>query len=132
MFLQIATVIFLILHGLVHLLWFVVPWQITEVDGLPYQTTIFAGRLDVHESGIKFMGLLWIIPTLGFVLAGIGLLFSASWWWSLTLGAALFSLLLNLIQLPESKWGATINLLIIAVLWLGAQYHLTFLPFNIF
>jgi hypothetical protein len=26
---------FFILHGLVHLLWFVVPWCITTVDGLP-------------------------------------------------------------------------------------------------
>ena len=129
MLLQILTAIFLILHGLVHLLWFVVPWQITEVDGLPYRTTIFAGRMDIHENGIKLMGLLWAVATVGFILAGIGLLFSTSWWWSLTMGVALFSLLLNIINVPESKWGAAIDLVIIAVLWFGAQYQLTLLPF---
>ena len=77
--------LFLIAHGLVHLLWFVVPWQITEVDGLPYSTTIFGGRFDLGTGGIRFYGLLWIVPTVVFVVAGIGLLFSAPWWWTLTL-----------------------------------------------
>lgn len=33
--LQLVLGVIFILHGLVHLLWFAVPWQITTVDGLP-------------------------------------------------------------------------------------------------
>jgi hypothetical protein len=121
--------LFLIAHGLVHLLWFVVPWQITEVDGLPYSTTILGGRLDLGAGGIRFYGLLWIVPTVAFVLAGIGLLFSAPWWWTLTLGAVAISFLLCILRLPVAKWGALIDVLIAAVLLLGNQYGLTFLPF---
>lgn len=52
MMMQILFALFLILHGLVHLLWFVVPWQMTNVDGLPYRPTILSGQLDVREVGI--------------------------------------------------------------------------------
>ena len=31
--LKLVLGIFFVLHGLVHLLWFVVPWRITTVDG---------------------------------------------------------------------------------------------------
>ena len=34
--------ILFVLRGLVHLLWFVVPWRITAVDGLHYATTLLA------------------------------------------------------------------------------------------
>lgn len=127
--LQVIFGIFLILHGLVHLLWFVVPWQITEVDGLPYSTTIIAGRIDLGGSGIRFVGLLWILGTIAFVAAGIGLLLSAPWWWALTIGAAIYSLFLCLLGWSESKWGALINVIISAVLIIGTQFGLSFLPF---
>lgn len=129
MIMKTVFALFLIAHGLVHLLWFVVPWQITEVDGLPYSTTILGGRLDLGAGGIRFYGLLWIVPTAIFVLAGIGLLFSAPWWWTLTLVAAAISFLLCILGLPVAKWGALIDVLIAAVLLLGNQYGLAFLPF---
>jgi hypothetical protein len=97
--------------------------------GLPYSTTILGGRLDLGAGGIRFYGLLWIVPTVAFVLAGIGLLFSAPWWWTLTLGAVAISFLLCILRLPVAKWGALIDVLIAAVLLLGNQYGLTFLPF---
>ena len=127
--LQMIFGIFLILHGLVHLLWFVVPWQLTEVDGLPYTTTIIAGRIDLGGNGIRFVGFLWILGTIAFVVAGIGLLLSASWWWPVTVGAAIYSLFLCLLGWSESKWGALIDAIIVAVLIIGSQIGLSFLPF---
>lgn len=121
--------LFLIAHGLVHLLWFVVPWQLTEVDGLPYSKTILAGRVDLGASGIRVFGLLWVAATIMFVLAGAGLLFSAPWWYTVTLAAAVFSFILCILGLPIAKYGALIDIAIVAVLLLGNQYGLTFLPF---
>lgn len=65
--------IFFILHGLVHLLWFVVPWRITTVDGLPYSTRVLGQRFDVGDTGIRMVGLLWLAATLGWVIAGGGI-----------------------------------------------------------
>jgi hypothetical protein len=72
--------VFFVLHGLVHLLWFVVPWRITTVDGLPYATTILAGRLDVGRAGIRIVGLLWLAATVLWLAAGLALVFAAPWW----------------------------------------------------
>jgi hypothetical protein len=126
---QVFVAIFLILHGLVHLLWFVVPWRIMEVDGLPYSTTIIGGRIDVGQGGIRFVGLLWILGAIAFVIAGIGLLFSAPWWWTATLLAAIYSLFLSVLGWPDSKYGALIDVLILAVLYFGNQVGLSLLPF---
>lgn len=126
---QAITAIFFILHGAVHLLGFVVPWQIMQVEGMPYTTTILGGRVNVGNGGIRFVGLLWMLATITFVVAGIGLLLSAPWWWSVTMGATLFSLFLCILGWPEARWGALIDVLIVAVLIIGSQLGLTFLPF---
>ena len=81
----------------------------TEVDGLPYSTKLLAGRVNIGDGGIRIFGLLWVVAAIGFVLAGIGLLFSASWWWTLTIGTAVFSFLLCILGLPVAKFGALIS-----------------------
>ncbi len=46
----IAFIIFM--HGLVHLLYFVSYWPITELEQVPYKTTLLNGRWDVGSGGI--------------------------------------------------------------------------------
>jgi hypothetical protein len=126
---RVILALFLILHGLVHLLWFIVPWHLMTVEGLPYSTKIVAGRLDIGDSGIRFVGLLWALATLAFIVAGVGLLFSTSWWFVITVGATLFSLCLSVLAWPDSRWSALIDILILAILLIGNQMQLSFLPF---
>ena len=55
---KIIVAILLVTHGLVHLLLFVVPWNLMEVDGLPYSTTILtiiAVLLIGREFGFTFL-----------------------------------------------------------------------------
>ena len=44
---NILLAIVLAVHGAIHLLGFVVPWRLAQVEELPYKTTILAGRLDM-------------------------------------------------------------------------------------
>lgn len=125
---RIIFAIFLMLHGLVHLLWFVVSWQLMDVDGLPYTTTIVSGRVDVGESGIRVVGLLWALGMIGFVAAGIGLLFAAPWWFTVTIGATVYSLFLSVLGWPDSCWGALIDVAILVILLFGDRIGLSFLP----
>ena len=37
------------LHGLIHLIGFVVPWRIATVDGFPYRVTTLGGLADLGE-----------------------------------------------------------------------------------
>ena len=121
--LKLAVGVFFVLHGLVHLLWFVVLWRITTVDGLPYSTTVLAHRIDVGDTGIRVVGLLWLVATLGWVAAGFGLIFLVPWWQGLTIAVALFSSALCILGLPEAKYGLLINLIVIALLFLGGRFQ---------
>jgi hypothetical protein len=62
----------LLLHGVVHLLGFVVPWQLAEPEGFPYKTTLLSGRLDVGPVGIRVVGVIWLLVALALVVAAIG------------------------------------------------------------
>ena len=114
--------VFFVLHGLVHLLWFVVPWQVTTVDGLPYATTILAGRLDVGRAGIRIVGLFWLAATVLWLAAGLALVFAAPWWPGLAAAAAVFSAALCVLGLPVAKYGLAINAAILLLLVLNQSF----------
>jgi hypothetical protein len=113
---------FFILHGLVHLLWFVVPWQITTVDGLPYSTKVLMHRIDLGRAGIRVVGLLWLAATVLWVAAGLASIFGAVWWQALAAAAALYSAALCVLGLPDAKYGLAIDLAILLVLLLNRSF----------
>ena len=114
--------IFLILHGIVHLIGFLVQWKIVKTDEMPYSTKIFAGKFDVGHIGIRIVGLLWLIGALAFIAAGVGLIILLPWWYSLTLYAAVYSLFLSISGWPDARFGVFVNLIILAFLWIGGNY----------
>jgi hypothetical protein len=113
---------FFILHGLVHLLWFVVPWRITTVDGLPYSTTVLAGRIDIGHTGMRVVGLLWLAATVLWLAAGLASIFAAPWWPVLAAVAAIFSAVLCVLGLPIAKYGLAIDLAILLLLLLNRSF----------
>lgn len=108
-------------HGIAHLVGFVVPWRLAELQEAPYKTTLLAGAIDVGAAGIRVVGLLWLAAALAFVMAGAGVATLSLWWRSVTVYAAVFSLALSILGWPESKYGVAINLVILALLALGAR-----------
>jgi hypothetical protein len=42
---RIPITIGLIVHGLIHLIGFVVPWRLATMADMPYDTTVLGGRL---------------------------------------------------------------------------------------
>ena len=59
---RLAAAALLVLHGLVHLIGFVVPWRLADLTsgGFAYTTTVLAGRLDLGTTGARIVGLLWV------------------------------------------------------------------------
>jgi hypothetical protein len=117
---RIIIMIGLMIHGLIHLLGFVVPWRLATVDGLTYKTTVLAGRFDVGERGTQIIGLLWFVAAVGFVAAGIAVLTLHPWWPALVLSITLLSLVITILGWPEAQIGVLINLIILA-LWCSGQ-----------
>ena len=111
--------LFLIAHGIAHFAGFLVYWKITEFEEMPYRTTLFAGKVDVGDTGIRVMGIFWLLGGVAFILVGVLAMVTRAWWESFTLVTAGCSLLLSASGWPDSKFGVAVNLLIIAFLVSG-------------
>ena len=122
---QIIFAIALGLHGLIHSIGPTVYMKLTEIQGFSYKTTLLDGRWDIGENGIRIFGALWVLPAVAFIVAAIALL--AGWeWWRLVLVAGTFlSLVLTVLDWRIAYAGIVINIVILAVVWLGPR--ITFL-----
>ena len=118
--------IFLILHGLIHLIGFLVSWGLVEIDSFKYGTSILAGKVDLGRTGIRRVGILWVVGAIGFVIAGVGLWLVTPWWFTLLIGVTLYSLVLCILGWPDSQYGFYINLVILGVLLFGERFGLSF------
>ena len=69
----------LAVHGLIHLIGFVVPWGIAQVEGFPYRTTALAGAVALGDAGARLVGVAWLVLAVGFVVAGVATWRRAAW-----------------------------------------------------
>lgn len=111
---------FLTLHGLAHLVGFLVPWRLMATD-TPSRTTLLAGRVNVGTGGIRAVGLLWLVALLPFLAAAAGVVLETPWWPTLLWWGALISLVLSVAAWPDSRLGVVINLAILA--WLVTAHN---------
>ena len=107
----------LIGHGAAHVVGFAVPWKLVSSTGVPYRTTVLAGSLDVGPVGVRALGMLWLVLSLGFVAAAVGLLQHTTWLDHEVLVLIVASVALCLLALPESRPGLVANAVIL-ILWL--------------
>lgn len=111
---RIAFAIFLALHGFAHGVGFAGSWQLGDFRDTPLDTTLLARRVDVGVLGIRIVGVLWLLTGLSFVVAAVGVGRNSGWWPVATAGAALVSLAMSILGLPEARIGIAINVLILA------------------
>ncbi len=121
MLINIIAAIYLIVHGLIHLIGFVVFWQIAEIEDISYTTTVLAGRLDIGDVGIRILGVVWLLITVAFVIAGVAIFFSPPWWWSFTLAVTVASLVVTILGWPDAKIGVLANIIILLFLVIGPR-----------
>lgn len=112
-----SAAFFVFTHGLVHLIGVVVYWQLAEVEEFPpYKTTLFNGRWEIGDIGMRIYGLLWLIATLGFVVAAVGMVIQQDWWIPMLFGTSIFSLVVNALDWEWAKYGVILDILILAVM----------------
>jgi len=109
----------LIFHGLVHILGFLIFFEITEVDTLQYSTKVLGGRFDIGKFGMRVLGVIWLLILIIMVASGIGLLLGTSWWFTLALWSTAASTVVTILGWPDTKFGLLINVLVFIVLFLG-------------
>lgn len=116
-----ALGIILVIHGVAHLVGFVVPWRLADLKDAPYRTTVLNGRLDVGHAGIRVVGVLWLLAAVGFAISGVALITLATWWLPLTVAVTIWSLVLAVLQWPESRIGVAIDVVLLAYLLIGRE-----------
>lgn len=108
----------LALHGLVHLIGFVVPWRVAQVEGFAYRTTAFDGAIELGETAALVIGLAWLAIAVGFVVAAVGVWEARAWAVPLVGVLAAASLAVCVLGLPETVAGIVLDVAILrAVAW---------------
>jgi len=112
---HIIFALILIGHGFAHLAGFFLPWRITTRD-MPYKTTILSKSVNVGDLGIRVVGILWLIAALAFAISAVTVLTRASWWFPFTGITTAFSFLICIVEWPDARIGAFVNMGIAALL----------------
>ena len=118
----IVASILLILHGLIHLMGTAAYMKLVEIDQLPYKTTVLGGRWELGPRGTTVYGALWAVAAIAFTVAAVALLSGWTWWQPVLIGVTLFSLILTALDWGVAYAGVIINIVILAVLWLGPLF----------
>jgi len=113
-FVNIAAALVLLAHGFAHTVGFVGPWRLSAK--VPYNSTVLNGRIDLGSIGARVMGVLWLLLALDFALLAWGAIARTDWWQTGALVTAVASLVLCLVDWPDTRIGALVNVVIIAVL----------------
>jgi hypothetical protein len=116
-----AFAVFLLLHGLAHLVGFVTPWGsgTPKADGTPQAgpppnpRLILGGRYSLSRRLSRTLGFLWLAAAGAFAVAAYGIWSAAAWQWGALLVALLASLVLTFVWLPVARIGLAINILLL-------------------
>lgn len=80
---RVLVVIFLVLHGIGHLIWFMAAWTPVRA-GVGDGPWILPGNVTIRSPLGKVLGLLALLAMVAFVLSAIALLLQELWWAGLT------------------------------------------------
>jgi hypothetical protein len=111
-----AFAVFMILHGLVHVVGFTVPWGLGGPRGVEYSTSILNGSIQVGDAAVKAIGFVWLAAAVAFVVVGAMLWRGHRWASRATVALVLGSLVLCAVNLPGAKFGLAIDVVLLAVL----------------
>ena len=89
---------FIVLHGLVHLLYVGQSWRLFELrPGMVWPDGSWAFSRLLGEGATRSLaGISFVLAAIGFAAGGIGILVGQAWWRTLVVGSAAFSTLMVL------------------------------------
>lgn len=105
----------LALHGLIHALGFTATWHIGSAGAVAPTPNLITGITD-GSGAAKTLGLLWLLPLAGFVVAAAGLAWGTSWWKVLAAASAVVSVALCIAWFNDAKFGLVIDIVILLAL----------------
>jgi hypothetical protein len=107
--------VLLLAHGAIHLLGFLGPAGIAQMEGLPGRATFLLTDFAIGSPVLIAFGALWLVAGIGLVGAGIGIATRQAWWPTLAVAAALMSTLLVILWWNDAAVGLVPNLIVFGV-----------------
>jgi hypothetical protein len=108
--------VLLVLHGLVHLIGFTVPWRLGGLRGSEYSTRIFNRSIEVGDTAVRTLGLVWLAVAIAFVVVGVMVWHGHPWARRTTIALLLGSAVLCTIDLPASVMGLALDVVLVVLL----------------
>jgi hypothetical protein len=110
----------LLIHGVAHISGFRASWTAHD-SGFKDRPWILSAGGTLQSPIGRVFGILWLVASAAFLVAGLGLLFSQLWWPTVAVPAAILSLVVilpwwNAVPLG-SKIGAAFDVLVLVVLF---------------
>ena len=115
-------------HGIAHGVGFAVSWHVISTIDLPYSTTVFGGRWNVGDEGIRLVGLLWLLAGAACLIAAAGVVTDAPWAVGATIAALVLSLAMCAVGWPAARTGVYLNLGLGAALIVSSLLGLGWFP----
>ena len=114
-------VLVLIMHGIGHIMGFLAAWTTIPVGWRDAPWLLGGGYRITSPVGATW-GLLWLVTLIGFVGAGLGLIWGQSWWLPLATASAVVSLVAILPWWTSAPLGARVGAIVVdlIVLWLAS------------
>jgi hypothetical protein len=113
---KIAFAVFLIIHGLAHGVGSLTVSGIVKDENNPSDPTFLLTGFDSGHWIFKLMAVVWLLPLVGFVLGGIGVIQETDWALTVIIVSTVLSTILSLIWVKAAPFGLVANLIVIAVL----------------
>jgi hypothetical protein len=107
-----AVRVLLVVHGIAHVVGFVVPWRLVTAPDVPHRTTVMSGWVDVGDNGIRAVGVVWLLLALVVVVVGVALL-AGIWSYPVAMWVLVASLALCL---PDARIGLVLDIVLLIVL----------------
>lgn len=113
---RVLLVLVLAGHALAHLPGFLVSWGLATYPELPYRTTVLAGRVEVGDTGVRFLGVVWLLLALVFTGLAAAAFVRADWVIPGIAAAVAVSLGMSILGWPEARVGVAANLVVAGLL----------------
>jgi hypothetical protein len=107
-------------HGVAHLAGFAVAFKLLISDEVPYRTQVLGGTVEVGDTGIRVVGVAWLLMAIAFAIAATGVGTRASWALPCSQMIVAASTAMCVIGWPDSRWGLLANVLIVSLLFVAA------------
>jgi hypothetical protein len=118
---RITLAVLMLLHGVAHVPGFLVPWRLMrEPDGGSLSTRLLGG-INVGETGLRLLGLGWLLLAVAFVVAAAATWVNRESWPAIASLIAVISLVFTILELPESRIGVVVNLALLAAIFAATR-----------